>query len=153
MSVGTWTRFSAVPVRSLNRRPQSRQQKRRKPWTVRPSRSRVDDEWQCGQSMAALLIAQNGPGNLSVHTAPGKLPRDLTEPRIRGLEAGDVRPTGCIKGQLTVVRRPRTADPSYSGFRVAKRGRWLELSRRPVKLGGDHARLLTGSTRARFTSL
>ena len=34
MSVGTWTRFSAVPVRSLYRRPQSRQQKRRKPWTL-----------------------------------------------------------------------------------------------------------------------
>ena len=59
MSVGTWTRFSAVPVRSLYRRPQSRQQKRRKPWTVRPSRSQVDDEWQCGQSMTALLITQN----------------------------------------------------------------------------------------------
>src|SRR3954471_17907140 len=58
MSVGTWTRLSTVPVRSLYRRPQSRQQKRRKPWTVRPSRSRVDDEWQCGQSMTALLIAQ-----------------------------------------------------------------------------------------------
>src|SRR4051794_16467384 len=82
MSVGTWTRFSAVPVRSLNRRPQSRQQKRRKPWTVRPSRSRVDDEWQCGQSMTALLIAQNGPANLSGGGALGKLPRDLTEPLI-----------------------------------------------------------------------
>src|SRR3954453_22618810 len=80
MSVGTWTRLSAVPVRSLNRRPQSRQQKRRKPWTVRPSRSVVDDEWQCGQSMAALLIAQNGPGNLSAGGTLGKLPRDLTEP-------------------------------------------------------------------------
>ena len=74
MSVGTWTRLSAVPVRSLNRRPQSRQRKRRKPCTVRPSRSRVDDEWQCGQSMTALLIAQNGPENLSVNVSPGKLP-------------------------------------------------------------------------------
>jgi hypothetical protein len=49
-----------VPVRSLYRRPHSRQRKRRKPWTVRSSRSVVDDEWQCGQFMAALLIAQNG---------------------------------------------------------------------------------------------
>src|SRR5690349_785644 len=80
MSVGTWTRFSAVPVRSLNRRPQSPHRKRRKPWTVRPSRSQVDDEWQCGQSMTALLIAQSGPGNLSAGGALGKLPRDLTEP-------------------------------------------------------------------------
>src|SRR4051794_39720047 len=80
MSVGTWTRFSAVPVRSLNRRPQSWHWKRRKPWTVRPSRSRVDDEWQCGQFMVALLIAQNGPGNLSAGGTLGKLPRDLTEP-------------------------------------------------------------------------
>jgi hypothetical protein len=60
MSVGTWTRFSAVPVRSVYRRPQSRHRKRRKPCTVRPSRSRVDDEWQCGQFMVTLLIAQNG---------------------------------------------------------------------------------------------
>src|SRR4051794_2816565 len=59
MSVGTWTRFSTVPVRSLNRRPQSRHWKRRKPCTVRPSCSVVDDDWQCGQFMAALLIAQN----------------------------------------------------------------------------------------------
>ena len=42
---------------------------------------------------------------------------------------------------------------SYSGFRVAKRGRWLDLSRRPVEPGGDHASLLTGFTRARFASL
>jgi hypothetical protein len=63
MSVGIWTRFSTVPVRSLYRRPQSRQRKRRKPCTVRPSRSVVDDEWQCGQSIVTLLIAQNGgPG-------------------------------------------------------------------------------------------
>jgi hypothetical protein len=60
MSVGTWTRFSTVPVRSLYRRPQSRHRKRRKPCTVRPSRSVVDDDWQCGQFMAALLISQNG---------------------------------------------------------------------------------------------
>ncbi len=73
MSVGTWTRFSAVPVRSLYRRPHSRQRKRRKPWTVRSSCSVVDDEWQCGQFMAALLIAQNGPENLSVNVALGKL--------------------------------------------------------------------------------
>src|SRR3954466_16296138 len=37
-------------------------------------------EWQCGQFMVALLIAQNGPGNLSAGGALGKLPRDLTEP-------------------------------------------------------------------------
>src|SRR3954452_16568445 len=43
MSVGIWTRFSTVPVRSLNRRPQSRHRKRRKPCTVRPSRSVVND--------------------------------------------------------------------------------------------------------------
>ena len=72
MSVGT--RFSAVPVRSLNRRPQSRQRKRRKPCTVRPSRSWVDDKWQCGQFMVALLIAQNEPGNLSAGGTLGKLP-------------------------------------------------------------------------------
>src|SRR3954469_8529653 len=60
MLVGTWTRLSAVPVRSLYRRPQSRHRKRRKPCTVRPSRSVVDDDWQCGQFMTALLIAQNG---------------------------------------------------------------------------------------------
>jgi hypothetical protein len=39
-----------------------------------PSRSRVDDDWQCGQFMAALLISQNGPGNLSAGGALGKLP-------------------------------------------------------------------------------
>src|SRR5687767_7668837 len=30
--------------------------------------------------MTALLISQNGPGNLSAGGALGKLPRDLTEP-------------------------------------------------------------------------
>jgi hypothetical protein len=34
----------------------------------------VDDDWQCGQSMVALLISQNGPGNLSPAGAFGKLP-------------------------------------------------------------------------------
>jgi hypothetical protein len=29
---------------------------------------------QCGQSMVALLIAQNGSANLSVNASPGKLP-------------------------------------------------------------------------------
>ena len=51
MSVGTWIRFSAVLVRSLYRRPHSRHRKRRKPCTVRPFRSVVADEWQCGQFM------------------------------------------------------------------------------------------------------
>jgi hypothetical protein len=74
MSVGTWTRLSAVPVRSLNRRPHSLQRKRRKPCTVRPSRSRVDNEWQCGQPMVALLISQKGPGNLSAGGDLSKLP-------------------------------------------------------------------------------
>jgi hypothetical protein len=41
-------------------------------------RSRVDDEWQCGQSMVALLISQtldlsNGPENLPINASPGKL--------------------------------------------------------------------------------
>jgi hypothetical protein len=39
-----------------------------------PSRSRVDDDWLCGQFMAALLISQNGSGNLSAGGALGKLP-------------------------------------------------------------------------------
>jgi hypothetical protein len=95
MSVGTWTRLSAVLVRSLNRRPQSRHRKRRKPCTVRPSRSVVDDEWQCGQSMTALLIAQNGPGNLSAGGALGKLPRDLTEPRLRAFRLKGTRCAEC----------------------------------------------------------
>jgi len=43
----------------------------------------VDDEWQCGQFMAALSISQNGPGNLFSDGAFGKLPRDLTEPARR----------------------------------------------------------------------
>jgi len=64
----------AAPVRSLNRRPHSRHQKRRKPWTVRPCRSVADDEWQCGQFMVALLISQNGPRNLSAAGAFSKLP-------------------------------------------------------------------------------
>ena len=41
----------------------------------------TNNEWQCGQSMAALLIAQNGIGNLSAGDALGNLPRDLTEPQ------------------------------------------------------------------------
>src|SRR4051812_36670798 len=40
----------------------------------------LDDEWQCGQSMAALSFSQNGPRNLSTEGALGKLPRKLTEP-------------------------------------------------------------------------
>jgi hypothetical protein len=63
-----------VPVRSLNRRLQSWQPKRRKPCTIRPSCSRVDDDWQCGQFIVALLISQNGPGNLSAGGTLGKLP-------------------------------------------------------------------------------
>jgi len=43
-------------------------------YSYEPSRSRVDDDWQCGQFMVALLIAQNGPANLSVNASPGKLP-------------------------------------------------------------------------------
>src|SRR3954453_21896822 len=111
MSVGTWTRLSAVPVRSLNRRPQPRHRKRRKPWTVRPSCSVVDDEWQCGQFMAALLIAQNRPENLSANAFPGKLPRDLTEPS--GEDHGDERegtPEDASKGSLA-TSKPGAGPP------------------------------------------
>jgi hypothetical protein len=82
MSVGTWTRLSTVPVRSLYRRPQSRYRKRRKPCTVRSSRSVIDDDWQCGQFIMALLISQNGSENLSINAFLSKLPRDLTEPSV-----------------------------------------------------------------------
>ena len=49
----------------------------------REARSRIDDDWQCGHSMTALLIAQNERANLSAGGALGKLPRDLTEPSPR----------------------------------------------------------------------
>ena len=75
MSLGP--RFSAVPVRLLYRRPHCQQ---RKPCTVHPARSVVEEEWQCGQSRVALLISQNRPETLSANASPGKLPRDLTEP-------------------------------------------------------------------------
>jgi hypothetical protein len=80
MSVGTWTRLSAVPVRSLYRRPQSRHRKRRKPCTVRPSRSVVDEERQCGQFMTDGSRLGKGSATLSADALPDKLPRDLTEP-------------------------------------------------------------------------
>jgi hypothetical protein len=35
-----------------------------------------------------------------------------SHPRVRGLEAGDVRPEGRIKGRLTALRRLHTSDPS-----------------------------------------
>src|SRR3954470_5304377 len=46
------------------------------------ARQSLDDEWQFGQFIVALLGSQNGPGNLSSAGGFGKLPRDLTEPRL-----------------------------------------------------------------------
>ena len=40
--------------------------------------------------MAALLISQNGPENLSPAGALGKLPRDLTEPGKLGSSFGQL---------------------------------------------------------------
>jgi hypothetical protein len=75
MSVGTWTRLSAVARCTAARTPGTGNA-----GSHEPSRSLVDDDWQCGQFMVALLISQNGPENLSPASALGKLPRDLTEP-------------------------------------------------------------------------
>src|SRR3954447_21687140 len=73
MSVGTW--LSAVARCTAARTPGTGNA-----GSHEPSRSLVDDDWQCGQFMVALLISQNGPENLSPASALGKLPRDLTEP-------------------------------------------------------------------------
>ena len=47
--------------------------KRRKPCTVRPSCSVVDEEWQRGQFMSAFLYLKGGE-NLSARASPDKLP-------------------------------------------------------------------------------
>jgi electron transfer flavoprotein beta subunit len=85
MSVGTWTRFSAVPVRSLYRRPQSRQPYRRKPSSGLHARGSTTSG-SAGNPWRAVLL-RNGPENLSADRTPGKPPRKLTEPPAAAQEA------------------------------------------------------------------
>jgi hypothetical protein len=106
MSVGTWIRFSAVLVRSLYRRPHSRHRKRRKPCTVRPFRSVVADEWQCGQFMTD-----------GSQLGKGRDPIRQRLPRQAALKADETRTNS------TAFRRSFGLPPRRSTGRTANRCR------------------------------
>jgi hypothetical protein len=106
MSVGTWTRLSAVPVRSLKPRPQPWHRKRRSPCAVRSERSVVLVEQQCGHG---ILHLPSSEGLLYPNPPPDdKLARNLTEP------PGPSRRAGGSPGQPDANRGGSRLPHSFS---------------------------------------